>query len=174
MRTLILGLALVLAPSSSWALEHFVFGLADTTAVTATNPGGTLASGETTPSGSWRFTTDEGGPFQVSTLTIAPCPNLVVTSIETGPAAPACGDSVRVRALVRNIGQAGTTVLTRTDIKFDGALKLAHPTPLLAPGAEAWTSWVWLGVVPVGVHQLTACADAGALVREESESDNCR
>lgn len=168
----VLASAGTLAPAA--ALDHFVVGLEPSAQVRVTGPEGFDAETTSTESGAVTFVGTGPGPYSVATLQIGGCPNLQIASIETAPTAPACGDTVRVRGLVRNVGQAATPTASLTRISLDGALKFMAPTPVIPAGGEAWTAWVSLGAPAQGPHQVEVCADATNLVREESETDNCR
>ncbi len=95
-------------------------------------------------------------------------PDLIVSQLELD--SPDCPGGAR--ALVRNIGQAASSA-SLCQISLDGDPLCNLQVPALAVNGEAWTSWCTLEGYAAGDHTLEACADAGSVVIESDETNNC-
>lgn len=151
---------------------HFVAGL-EAGAMQALQNGIPVDTLIVSASNTLVFEAGDRGEFLVMNLLVEPCPDLTVLAVETLPLTPACGDSVSVRALIKNLGQVAAGAF-RVTTKLDGAQRCYSSFPQLAPGGEAWTPWCRLGLVSEGTHDLSICADSQGLVEEGNESNNCR
>lgn len=116
------------------------------------------------------------GAFAITpadSILIPACADLVVSAHLHEPVNPNCGDQVRVRAEIKNIGttSAGTSW---GRILLDGEPRASWQVPDLAPGAAAWSPWVSLPAdLAPGIHIVTACADYSNAVPEMDETNNC-
>jgi subtilase family serine protease len=105
-------------------------------------------------------------------VTAAPRPDLVVSSLTHSPASPTTESSVTVTAVVRNDGGAlaGASVLR---LQLDGGSATTHDVPSLAPGGTHQVQRV-LGTLSAGTHTVTATADVSGAVHESDEGNNQR
>jgi subtilase family serine protease len=111
-------------------------------------------------------------------------PNLVESALANPPAAARIGGSFSVSDTARNAGNASAGAsTTRYYLSTDAAkssgdrlLTGGRSVPSLAAGATSSGSATVTvpTTTPAGGYYLLACADAGAVVPETSESDNCR
>lgn len=115
---------------------------------------------------------EETGDFAFN-LTLPGCPNFVIQATETMPTVPSCGDSIRVRALVKNSGPSPAPATT-VNLKLNGLTKTNWQIPALSSGGTVFTPWYNFGPLPGGTHMVDVCADPMNLVKEEQENDNCR
>ncbi|GEL96002.1 CARDB domain-containing protein [Cellulomonas composti] len=113
---------------------------------------------------------------QVSELqvwgTLAPAPDLTVSSVTTSPAAPVEGTATTATVVVANTGNlaAPATTLVAT---VDGTSVATVDVPAIAAGSSA-TVTANLGTRPAGTYTLVARADAGGTVTERDEANNSR
>ena len=115
---------------------------------------------------------------------LATTSDLFVSALSSPPAAVRRGGRFVVTDTVVNGGgvAAGATV-TRYFLSVDGArgpgdrmLEARRSVPALAPGATSSGSVAVMvpAATPRGAYVLLACADAGGVVAESSETNNCR
>jgi hypothetical protein len=121
------------------------------------------------------FNAVPGNPTGTFTLTVtevvAP-PDLMVEQVEVTPATPNVAEPTLVRALVRNIG-TGAAPASLTGYALNGTNQAPMATPALAAGANGWSAWLSLGLLPQGGYSGLACADFNAAIPELDEFNNC-
>ncbi|MFC1660566.1 CARDB domain-containing protein [Gemmatimonadota bacterium] len=102
-------------------------------------------------------------------VTVAPRPDLVVSSLTHSPENPTSSDEIIITAVVRNDGNgpAGTSVLRL------GLTGTTHDLPALAPGEEYQVQRS-AGTRPAGAYVVTATADFANTVEESDETNNER
>jgi predicted outer membrane repeat protein len=98
-------------------------------------------------------------------------PDLMVVSMI--PDQQPAGTPVTLYIAVQNRG-GWATPASKTRVRVDGVTICAQiSTPAMDASSQEVVSCD-LGVLPVGVHQVEACADITNLVTEEREDNNCR
>ncbi|MFC1660564.1 CARDB domain-containing protein, partial [Gemmatimonadota bacterium] len=161
------------------ATTHDVPQLAPGQTYSVPRPLGTLAAGSYTVTA----TADDGGTVAESneannqrtdnfTVTTAPQPDLVVSSLTHAPASPTTDDPVTLAAVVRNDGNA-TAGASTLRLEVTGAAATTHDVPQLAPG-QTYSVPRPLGTLAAGSYTVTATADDGGTVAESNEANNQR
>lgn len=163
-------LSAVLAATS---IDHVVANLRPSSSYAVQLNGELLGRWESSAEGILEFSSPADSGLFAMNLTVPSCPDLVVQAIETLPTVPACGDSIKVRALVKNQGAAAAPAFS-VGLKLDGILKTTWPIAALASGGTAYSGWYSLGRLAGGSHAVDVCADPGNGVVEENEGNNCR
>ena len=110
-------------------------------------------------------------------------PNLVVSTVGSPPSSIVRGQSFYATDTVKNsgittAGSSSTGYYLSSDANAGGDLALAGLRSVSSLAAGASTSGSRQVTVPTsvpaGAYRLVACADAGRVVAESSEGDNCR
>jgi subtilase family serine protease len=99
-------------------------------------------------------------------------PDLIVESVTFTPAQPAAGEAVTAHAIVRNQG-TGAATATVTSTEVDGAPACPTIATDAIPVDQTVTIDCALGSLTAGTHPIRVCADAGSLLNESSEENNC-
>lgn len=99
--------------------------------------------------------------------------DLVVTAIEWNPPNPVFGQTVFIRAQIKNQGACAAPG-SNAQLWVDGRSMCYAGVAALPPQASTWTGWCSAGVLGPGNHMGQACADATNLVAELYENNNCR
>lgn len=105
------------------------------------------------------------------TVTVAPRPDLVVSSLTHSPAGPTTDDPVTITAVVRNDGSV-SAVASVLSLTLAGETT-NHNVPSLAP-AETYQVQRSEGSLIAGNYTVTAIADVTQTVEESDETDNQR
>lgn len=128
---------------------------------------------------------EEGDPRTAATdqAIVGPAPDYVLTQVTDPPAGALNGASFSITTTVRNVGDAAAIAssTTRYFLSIDraqgGDRRFAQTTtvPPLAVGAsDAQTALLTLPRnTPSGTYFIVACADAGAVVAELNNANNC-
>lgn len=110
-------------------------------------------------------------PFQALGL-----PDLVLTAgdVVLDPPHPREGETVTIRATVRNLGDQPSvaTALEVTEGEPDRTPVGSLPVPALDPGALEVLTFLWTPAAPPGARPLHLQVDPGDLVVEQDEGDN--
>jgi hypothetical protein len=103
----------------------------------------------------------------------AALPDLIVSAITWSPDSPKDGDTVTLTATVHNQGAAAVAAGTSFASAFSpGGTVTTNLAADLAPGASLAVRTTWAATA--GSHTVSATADSGSAVAEDSESNNNR
>lgn len=169
---LVLGCSVMGSPAA--ATRHLVVGLPEGAISVRLDDQVILSGLRASPSGvvSFERPAEEHGRYTVApdSLTFPACPNLRVTGTQyTG--IDLCGTPLQGKVQVTNAGEA-LAAGSLAELKLDGVRVGTVTIPALAPGAAVWSDWLRISG-PAGRHVLVWCADAGHVVAESDEGDNC-
>ncbi len=107
-------------------------------------------------------------------FTVSPpdTPDLTIESVTFTPAQPATGEAVTAHVVVRNLGTAAAEASV-TSTAVDGTPKCSSIATVSVPAGGSVTVDCELGTFETGAHAANACADAGSVVAESNETNNC-
>ena len=171
------GLVAVASPVLIWYNDWVVHPIT----LTATSPTPTPTPTRTrTPTATrTRTPTPTNTPTPTSTSTVVARPDLIVKSIQVGPASPVVGQTLVVTVTIRNQGTAGAFDLFYTDVYVDreptGCNDLGwayHETNGLVADAEVTLVFGHTGFDAAGTHFLRAFVDSSCQIVEADESNN--
>lgn len=97
-------------------------------------------------------------------------PDLKITALSVLPTNPRVGDQITISASVR---ATGSTAATTTSLQIDSVAQPPLPgasTGRLNNSSEIET-WTWTAIE--GTHVIQSCADAGLIITESDERNNC-
>jgi CARDB len=122
---------------------------------------------------------------QSDTIQLDRRPDLRVTALSNPPVVKQHGGTFSVNETTRNVGLSRQAGASRTRywfsldaVKGPGDIQLAavHMVPILQPQTQhaANKTLTVPSTTPYGIYRLIACADAGGVISEYNETNNCR